>query len=259
MFKDKNVVLTGAAEGVGRSIALAFARAGANLILADHQHQGGTVDGIEAAVGRKPPCILCDIQNEQQVIAMGSQVREISGGKVHVLVNNAGFNGMAQLVENMPLEAWNKTIGTNLTGTMLVVRELIPLLRAARGAAIVNVASNVAKRGIPYRADYCCSKWAMLGLTQTQTLALELARDDIRVNAVCPGPIEGERVEQLLEMHSRIEQRPLEEMRRDWMNVPMGRFIHPGEVAGAILFLAGKGSSAMTGQALNVTGGFIMN
>lgn len=257
MFKDKNVVVTGAAEGVGRTIALAFARAGAKLALVDFQQPDETLAEIAALGGAPAAYIPCDIRDEEQVVAMGAKVKTLFGGRVDVLVNNAGFNGRAQLVEDMPLEAWNKTIGTNLTGTMLVCRELIPLLKAAGSASVVNIASNVAKRGIAYRADYCCSKWAMLGLTQT--LALELAKHGIRVNAVCPGPIAGERVDQLLEMHAETERRDLEEMRADWANVPLGRFIEPEEVAATVAFLAGLQSSAMTGQALNVTGGFIMN
>jgi len=253
------VLITGAAEGVGRVIAEEFAKRGARLILVDYQEPGETLETI-AKIGTNPVSahyIPCDIRDEGTVVEMAKSVKSRFDGKVDILVNNAGFNGKAQLVEHMRLEDWTRTVSTNLTGTMLVTREIIPLLRAAGSAKIVNIASNVAKRGIAYRADYCCSKWALLGLTQT--LALELAKDGIRVNAVCPGPIEGERVEQLLEMHSKAENRDLTEMKKDWMNVPLGRFIHPGEVASTVMFLAGEGSSAMTGQALNVTGGFIMD
>lgn len=258
MFKDKRTLITGAAEGVGRVIAERFAEMGARLILVDHQEPTDAMAAIaRVQTNADPVCYVpCDIRNEDQVVQMAKAVKTSFDGKVDILINNAGFNGKAQLVEQMVLADWTKTISTNLTGTMLVTREIIPLLRAAGNAKIVNIASNVAKRGIPYRADYCCSKWALLGLTQT--LALELADDNIRVNAVCPGPIEGERVEQLLEMHSKAEKRDLAEMKKDWMNVPLKRFIRPEEVANTVLFLAGEGSSAMTGQALNVTGGFIM-
>jgi NAD(P)-dependent dehydrogenase (short-subunit alcohol dehydrogenase family) len=96
-----------------------------------------------------------------------------------------------------------------------------------------------------------------LGLTQT--LALELASDNIRVNAVCPGPIEGERIYQLLRMHSEAENIDYQTMCDNWKDVPMKRFIDPAEVANVVLFLAGDASSAMTGQALNITGGLIMS
>jgi NAD(P)-dependent dehydrogenase (short-subunit alcohol dehydrogenase family) len=171
-------------------------------------------------------------------------------------VNNAGINGNAQLVSEMPLDSWNRTIGTNLTGTMLVTRELTPFLIAARGR-IVNTASNVARRGLPYRADYVASKWALLGLTQT--LALELASSGVRVNAVCPGPVEVDRIEQVMASHAQAEGRSIEEVRHAWeSDSPMGRFIQPVEVANVIAFLASDESSAMTGQALNVTAGVIM-
>jgi NAD(P)-dependent dehydrogenase (short-subunit alcohol dehydrogenase family) len=177
--------------------------------------------------------------------------------RVDILVNNAGINGDAQLVLDMPVAAWERTLRVNLTGTMLVVREIAPLMVAGGGGRIVNVASNVARRGLPFRGDYVASKWAVLGLTQT--LALELVEHGIRVNAVCPGPVEGDRIEQVMEMHARAEGRTLADVRRAWSeDAPMKRLIEPEEVAAVVRFLVGDESSAMTGQALNVTGGFIM-
>ena len=127
---------------------------------------------------------------------------------------------------------------------------------AGLGAAIVNVASNVGRRGLPFRADYVCSKWVVIGLTQT--LALELVDDGVRVNAVCPGPITGDRIEQVMGMHTDAEGKNLERVRAEWEAVPMGRFVEPSEVAGMIAFLAGDDASFMTGQSLTATDGFIM-
>ena len=106
-------------------------------------------------------------------------------------------------------------------------------------------------------AGYVCSKWALLGLTQT--LALENAAHNIRVNAVCPGPIEGDRIEDVMAHHAKAEGKTIAEVRRDWEDAaPMKRFVTPEEVVNAMLFLCSEESSAMTGQALNVTGGFLM-
>lgn len=256
-FDGKNVVITGAAEGVGQVIARDFARQGARLIIVDIQAPDKTMEFIRSEGAPEPLFIQCDLRDESQILAMAQQVKQHFDGKVDVLVNNAAYNGIAQLVEDMKLENWNLTLSLNLTGTMLVTREMIPMLRASGSGRVVNTASNVAKRGIQYRADYCCSKWAVLGLTQT--LALELVDDNIRVNAVCPGPIAGARVDQLLEMHSQAENRPLEQMRASWEDVPMKRLMEPEEVSNAVLFLASDASSAMTGQALNITGGMLMH
>jgi NAD(P)-dependent dehydrogenase (short-subunit alcohol dehydrogenase family) len=254
MFKDKIVVVTGSAEGVGSVIANSFAVQGAHLILVDIQEPQKTLKQISDA-GSKGDFVSCDLRDEEQIIKAGLLIKDKSLGKIDILVNAAGFNGKAQLIKNMALKDWNFTMGLNLTGTMLMIREMIPLLK--KGGNIVNIASNVSKRGLPYRADYVCSKWALLGLTQT--LALELAPDNIRVNAVCPGPIEGERIYHLLRMHSEAENIDYQTMCNNWKDVPMKRFIDPAEVANVVLFLADDASSAMTGQALNITGGFIMS
>jgi len=140
----------------------------------------------------------------------------------------------------------------------LFVRVDSDRLTWTRGAPKYFVSSNVAKRGLPYRADYVCSKWALLGFNQT--LALEMAPHNIRVNAVCPGPIEGDRIEDVMRRHAEVEKKTVAEIRRAWQEAaPMNRFIEPGEVVALTLFLSSEDASAMTGQAINVTGGFIMN
>ncbi len=254
-FSGQNVIITGSSEGVGREIALAFAREDARLVLVNRRDAKETRKEVERLGGRAD-CLLCDIRSEEQVVAMTKEACRILDGKVDVLVNSAGFNGKAHLVQDMIVSDWQYVLDVNLTGTMLVTRGIIPFMKDRHSGVIVNMASNVARRGLPYRADYVCSKWALLGFTQT--LALELAGCGIRVNAVCPGPIEGDRIEQLLQMHAEAEGIPLEQMRKSWRDVPMKRFIRPQEVASAVKFLCSPESSAMTGQALNVTGGFIM-
>ena len=255
-FEGKTAVITGAHEGVGRIIALSMAKEGAKVILVSRGEPVETMQMIKEAGGTCLGFIRCDISIEEQVIEMAKQAGTLANGCVDILINNAGFNGKAHLVENMSLEDWKYTIDVNLTGTMLVCREMIPLMNKD-GAAIVNMASNTGRRGIPYRADYSASKWALRGFTQT--LALELVSKNIRVNAVCPGPINGDRADQLIQMHADAENKTYKQVYDEWMNVPMNRFIEPEEVANTVMFLASDDSSAMTGQALNVTGGFIMS
>src|SRR3984957_16938087 len=143
--------------------------------------------------------------------------------RIDILVNNAGFNGHYNLVKDIRLSDWRETLEINLTGTMLVTRAVLPFMIAARSGAIVTTASNVARRGLPFRADYVCSKGAILGLTQT--LARENAQHNIRVNAVCPGPIKGDRIEEVMANQARVEGKPLEEIGNEWATAaPMGRF-----------------------------------
>ena len=206
-FVGKNAVVTGSRMGVGFVIARTLAAEGANVCLVDLRDASDAVGVISADGDGGPGSITqvqCDITDEAQVVAMAAEVSEIFGGECDVLINNAGYNGKCQLVRDMKLEDWEFTMKINLTGTMLVTRELIPLLESGGGGGkICNLASNVARRGLPYRADYVCSKWAIIGLTQT--LAHELVDAGVRVNCVCPGPIEGERIEQVMDMHMQAE------------------------------------------------------
>ncbi|WP_449355177.1 SDR family NAD(P)-dependent oxidoreductase [Virgibacillus natechei] len=256
-FEDKNVVITGSATGVGQTIAHEFAKEGANIFIADIQEPKETISLVKE-YGVTVDWIQCDIKNEEQVKEMAKAAATFFNQKINILINNAGVNGNYQLVKDINVKDWENTLNLNLTGTMLVNREIVPYLLKNKSGQIVNTASNVAKRGLPYRSDYVSSKWAILGFTQT--LALELAQHNIRVNAVCPGPINVDRIYQVMEMHSNAENRSLEEIQKDWeLDSPMQRFIQPEEVANVIKFLCSEESSAMTGQALNVTGGFIMS
>ncbi|TWT68854.1 SDR family NAD(P)-dependent oxidoreductase [Crateriforma conspicua] len=254
-FETKNVIVTGAAMGLGKSLAEQFAAEGARLVVLDRQDPAAAVQDLRR-LGATADGLSCDIAVEKDVTKAVADAAQLLDGKIDILINNAGFNGKAQLLQDMKLEDWDYTLRVNLTGTMLVTREVSHHMIARKSGRIINIASNVARRGLPFRADYVSSKWALIGLTQT--LALELVEHGIRVNAVCPGPIEGERIGQLVRMHSEAEGVDLAAVHKAWEDVPMKRFIRPEEVANVVKFLCGEESSAMTGQALNITGGMIM-
>ena len=255
-FAGKNVLVTGAAAGVGRTIATSFAKEGADIAIVDFQDAAATAGAVEA-LGRTCRTFRADIRDEVQVDRAVASVAEAFGGRIDVLINNAGFNGHYALVKDITLEHWRETLDINLTGTMLVTKAVLPHMIARKAGAIGTTASNVARRGLPYRADYVCAKWALLGFNQT--VALEVAEHGIRVNAVCPGPIEGDRIEDVMAHHAEVEGKPVAEIRKIWADAaPMKRFVTPEEVAAVLMFLCSDDSSAMTGQALNVTGGFLM-
>lgn len=255
-FAGKKAIITGGAAGLGRVITQAFAREGADIAILDFQSSAES-EALVKAEGRQAASFHCDVRDEQAVTKAVEGAAAFHGGQIDILINNAGFNGHYNLVRDMPLAAWQETLAINLTGTMLVTRSVLPIMIAQRKGAICTTASNVARRGLPYRADYVCSKWAILGLTQT--LALENAAHNVRVNAVCPGPIDGDRIEDVMARHAAVEGKMLAEIRKTWEEAaPINRFVTPQEVANAMLFLCSEESSAMTGQALNVTGGFLM-
>lgn len=255
-FTGKNVLITGAAAGLGRVIATSFAREGADLFILDRMEAADTCAEI-AALGRRADWALCDVREEAQVVRGVAAAALFFDERIDVLINNAGFNGHYELVTDINLDHWRETLDINLTGTMLVTRTVLPLMIARKNGVIGTTASNVSRRGLPRRADYVCAKWAILGLNQT--IALEVASDNIRVNAVCPGPIEGDRIEEVMARTAGVEGRTVADVRHEWEEAaPMKRFVTPEEVTAALMFLCSDGASGMTGQALNVTGGFLM-
>ena len=154
-FAGKTVVVTGSHTGLGKVVARDFAAEGARLILVDRGDCAGTAAEIREQGGQVLGAVRCDISDEDSVKSMSAAVEALSGGRVDVLLNVAGINGNgASLVRDMDLANWKRTIDINLTGTMLVCRAMIPLMEQ-NGGAIVNVSSNVGKRGLPYRGDYC--------------------------------------------------------------------------------------------------------
>jgi NAD(P)-dependent dehydrogenase (short-subunit alcohol dehydrogenase family) len=233
-----------------------MAKEGGRILIADRTEPLETISAI-CKLGGMADYVLCDISNEAHVVAFARRAGEVFDGKIDILINNAGTNSKAHLIKDMKLADWRRTLDINLTGTMRVTQEIMPFMIARRSGKIVLTVSNVARRGLAYRADYVASKWGLLGFTRT--LALELAQYGIRVNAVCPGPITGEAIEEVMRLHAEAEGRTVAEIRREWTEAaPMKRFIDPEEIAQVMMFLASDASSAMTGQGLNVTCGFLM-
>lgn len=256
-MSGKVAVITGGAAGIGRAIAENFSLLGASVVVGDVSKDTSVVQAITSRGGK---CVLlhCDVSDPTSIEAFAKSVCEQHGGRIDVLVNNAGTNGACHLVENMPLDAWERTFRINVTGMMLVTKAFIPQLRARGRGAIVNIASNTGRRGVPWRSDYACSKWAVIGFTQT--LAIELASSGIRANTVNPGPVAGDRIDQILEMHAAAEGRAVQAIKEEWLQaVPLKRFVEPHEVADTVAYLASAKSGALTGQALEVSCGLVMS
>jgi len=252
LLKKKKALITGGAQGIGLAIARAFAQQGADLLIADlnpkPEATGELSDsGVDVMVER------IDVTDEDSVIGLFRRIEQVD-----ILVNNVGVYGPVRKISEMDRGEWDRTFAINLTSTMLCCREAVKKMATRRSGAIINIASNVARRGLPYRGCYVASKWAMLGLTQT--LALETAEFNIRVNAILPGPVPTPHLEEVMNLHASIEGRPVEEIAESWrLSAPMKRFIDPAEVGSVAVFLASDMSSAMTGQSINVTCGFLMS
>jgi NAD(P)-dependent dehydrogenase (short-subunit alcohol dehydrogenase family) len=252
---DKVCLITGAASGLGRVAAERFAAEGATVVVADVGDGTATVDAITAA-GGTATTVHCDVADESSVAAAVEHAVDTHGG-LHVLYNNAGVSlGDDDGPENTGVDVWETTLRVNVTGLALCCKHGIPaMLRTVEaggpgvgrgGASIVNVASFVAHLGAATpQIAYTASKGAVLSMTRE--IAVIYARQGLRANALCPGPV----LTPLLAKYLSDEQK----RQRRLVHIPMGRFGEAVEIAEGALFLASDESSFMTGQSLLVDGG----
>jgi NAD(P)-dependent dehydrogenase (short-subunit alcohol dehydrogenase family) len=241
----KVVLVTGGSRGIGRATALAFAAAGAAVTLTylgRAEQAREVVREIEASSGTAHAA-QADITREADLARLAEEVQR-RHGHLDVLVNNAGSVTAARTA-TLDLETWRRVLDVNLTGAFLVTRACLPLLGAAGGAAIVNVSSVAGVRGGTIGPHYAAAKGGLIALTRYW--ARELLPDRIRVNCVAPSMTDTDMAGAMWPGAERARMEGL---------APMGRYAEPSEVAAAIVFLASPGASYITGECLNVTGGF---
>lgn len=270
-LNNRVALITGAGKktGIGFAIARAFAGEGAHIILADLCQD---LEGFDqyyrlsrweelrelaheiSAAGVQSLAIQVDVTDETSVKAMGKSVEE-AFGRVDILVNNAGVAPSPNLIQAMAPLAWKKTFEVNVHGTFLVSQAVIPLMvRSGPGGAILNMASKAGKVPRAFVGAYCSAKAAVIMMSRV--MALELAPQGIRVNALCPGQIETDMERWSWEFEAKALGKEVEQVKAEKIKtIPLGRVGRPEDVAQVALFLASSRSAFMTGQAINVTGG----
>lgn len=247
-FENKVVLVTGASQGIGRSIALAFAAEGAALMVVDLRPEVAEVANQIRAGGGRAASTVGDVSDDAAVKAAVEKAVEEFGG-LNILVNNAGMQA-ARTIEQSTSADWDRTLDVNLRSAFLYMHYALPHLRAAgAGSSVVNIASIHAGNTQPGISSYAASKAGMLGLTRSS--ALELAPLGIRVNSVCPGTIGTAMFFDWL--HSTEDQAA--SMAKVLAYQPIGRIGTGEDIADAVLFLASEKASFITGQALWVDGG----
>ncbi len=245
-FTNKIALITGAGSGIGRATALAFAAAGAAVVVADVNEAGGqeTV-GLVSGAGGNAIFIGADVSKPGEVEALVAQsVRHF--GRLDIAVNNAGIGGAWARTADYPLADWERVLAVNLSGVFYCMQQEIRQMLVQSGGAIVNVASIAGVRALSNAPAYTASKHGVIGLTRTA--AQEYARQKIRVNAVCPVFTRTPLFQGMIEGNARLEERLLG-------NIPARRFGEAEEIADAILWLCSEGAGFVTGQALNIDGG----
>jgi len=250
-----HAVVTGGGKGIGAAIARALAERGAKLTL-----MGRTLSQLEtqAATLRsltEVHCVAVDIADASSVEAgFADAAKKL--GPVAILVNNAG-QAVSSPFAKTSLETWQQMLNVNLTGTYLGIQAVLPGMLAAGWGRIINVASSAGLVGYPYVVAYCASKHGVIGLTRS--LALELAKKKITVNAVCPGYTETDIVQDAIANIQAKTGRSAEDARAELCkHNPQGRMVQPEEVANSVLWLCLPGAESITGQSISVSGGEVM-
>ncbi|HTS24074.1 MAG TPA: SDR family oxidoreductase [Casimicrobiaceae bacterium] len=243
------VLLTAGAAGIGEAFAKAFADAGARIFICD-------VDAaaLEAFRARRPAigATVTDVSDPRQVDRLFAEAEAFLGG-LDVLINNAGIAGPTAPVEDIAIADWDRTIAVDLNGMFYCTRRAVPLLKAAGGGSIINLSSVAGRLGFPLRTPYSAAKWAVVGFTKS--LAIELGPSNIRVNAIQPGVVEGERIERVIAAKAKALGLGHEEYRRQILSkVSLRRSVSPVDIANMALFLATDAGRNVSGQALSVCG-----
>jgi len=241
-------VVTGGASGIGQACAIAFAAAGAELVvIGDIGDASATVARVEA-VGSRGIAVHTDVTETDACAAMVQAALDVEG-RLDVACNAAGVTGPGGTVAEYSVDAWRATIDLDLTGVFLAMRAELPSMIAGDGGAIVNISSGAGLVGFPGLPAYVAAKHGVVGLTKAA--AWDHVRDGVRVNAVCPGTIRTPMLEGFLELDPDNE-------RQLAKAAPMRRLGTPEEIADAVVWLCSDASSFVTGQAIAVDGGAVM-
>ena len=245
-FSGKTALVFGATSGIGRATAVAFALAGANVVLAGlGDDQGKAAEAEIRGLGHVDALFIpADVTREADVQAVLEQA-EARFGRIHAAVNNAGIECAYGPVQDRTIDEFDRIIAVNLRGVFLGLRHEIPHMLKHGGGAIVNTASQAGLTGLANVAIYTASKHGVVGLTKSA--ALEVARQNIRINAVAPGPVDTGLLHRMVD--GKV---PIDAIAED---NPMGRIAAPSEIAEAIVWLCSDAASYVTGHTLAIDGG----
>jgi len=243
------VLVTAGAAGIGKAFAETFADAGAKVFICDVDQ--AALDAFRTA----RPDIgggIADVADPRHVDGLFDAATVFLGG-LDVLINNAGIAGPTAPVEEIEIAEWNRTIAIDLNGMFYCTRRAVPLLKAAGGGSIINLSSVAGRLGFPLRTPYASAKWAVVGFTKS--LAMELGPANIRVNAIQPGVVEGDRIDRVISAKAKALGVSFDDFKQQLLSkVSLRRMVSPLDIANMALFLATEAGRNISGQALSVCG-----
>jgi len=243
-LRDKVVIVTGAGSGIGKATAIAFAKEGAKVVVSDiNEYEGQQTANEINKIHGEAISVKCDVSSDRDVQNLIEKTLE-KYGRLDCAYNNAGIEGSQSSITECTVENWDKTININLKGVWLCMKYEIPAMLKSGGGSIVNCSSIAGKVGFETIPAYVASKHGVIGLTETASL--EFAKNNIRVNAVCPGVIHTP----MLDRFDHGDEQAMADQ------VPMGRVGTPDEIANSVIWLCSDNSSYVTGQSILVDGGW---
>ncbi len=245
----RSVIVTAGASGIGRAIAISFHHNGDAVHIVDIDAEAVARFSMEHP-GIKTT--VADVASESEVCrVMDAHIEQFHG--IDGMVNCAGIAGPTEFAEDVSLEQWQRCLAVNIDSVFLFCRKVIPFMKGARAGNIINISSTAGWHGYPLRTPYAASKWAVIGLTKS--LAMELGGSGVRANVICPGSIQGERMERVISAEARLKGIS-EQTVRDWYSRgnSMRTFIDAQDIADMAMFLCSDKARMVTGQILNVDG-----
>jgi NAD(P)-dependent dehydrogenase (short-subunit alcohol dehydrogenase family) len=244
-----NIVVTAGASGIGRTIAMAYAREGSSVFVCDNSDEfilSFKTENPDIFIQKTDISIFSEVESFFNAVK-----RQVSS--VDVLINCAGIAGPTANLQDVEPDEWDHTIAVNLSGMFYSLKSAIPLLKTSNQASIINIASSASFFGFPLRSPYTAAKWAVIGLTKT--LAMELGGEGIRVNAICPGSVSGNRIEQVIQADALEQGKTVKEIKELYVKqVSMKTFVEPEDVANMALFLTSAYGRYISGQAIGLDG-----
>ena len=246
----KSVIVTGGGDGIGRAVAEKFLAEGAQVCVCDvNPEHIRRMDQPE----RGMHAIQIDVSDESDVDRMFDQALDGFGGRLDALVNNAGVSGPTGPIESMSLSDWEHTFEVNVHSAFLCLRRAVPVMKQEKSGTIINISSTAGLMGYPLRTPYAAAKWGLIGLTKS--LAMELGPYGIRINAVCPGSVDGPRMDSIIAKEAQALGIDPVKVREGYIRqVSLRTFIDARDIADIVVFLCSDKAEKISGQALSVDG-----
>ncbi|MFT4196109.1 SDR family NAD(P)-dependent oxidoreductase [Ottowia sp.] len=253
----KVALVTGASRGIGQELVRQFARSGAKVVFCARRAEPlQQLAGELAGEGHDVLALAADVTQPDDVARLVGQALA-RHGRLDVLINNVGIAGPTKAIEDTDPAEWNDTLAGNLTSSFLCLRAAVPAMKKNSGGAVVNIGSVTGKRALPFRVGYAAAKMGIIGLTRTA--AEELGPHGIRVNCICPGAVDGERLDEIIAGQAAQRGATAEQIKQAFQGFsPLKALVQADDVAHMALFLASDRARHMTGQDINVTAGIVM-